>query len=1124
MSLQFIIGGSGSGKSTYAYTQLIEESLRYPQRQFYCIVPEQFTMSTQQKLVSLHPGGGILNIDVLSLTRLAYRIFEETGGESREILEDTGKSMVIQKIVQDLQGRLPYLGSQMHRPGCIDEAKSLISEFMQYEIGTDRLDELIGGAPSDSLLAMKLKDLTLVYESFREYLQDHYVTNEELLEVLLGVLPLSERLKGSVMVFDGFTGFTPVQVDVLRSLLGICRQIRVTVTMDPREPRGAEPRLHQLFYMSHEMIKTLSAAAGDIDEPVILDQAGRFEHAPALAFLEKNLFRYRDRQYPGQQQEIRLFAADHPTDELEQAARRIRSLVRTEGIRFGEIAVITGNMEDYGNIARHVFSRYQIPCFIDEKRNVLQNPFVEWILSALEIVTRNYTYESMFRYLRSGFACLDSQSADHMENYVRALGIRGKKKWTEPWTKPARGMEQEETDILDTGREAVMGELSALALVFTGGRKSIKEYCAALRGFIDGSGAPEKLKEACESFRSSGLKELEKEYSQIYGSVMGLLDKMTAVLGDESVSRSQFCQLIQAGLSQMDIGLIPPGTDQVLVGDMERSRLGEIKVLFFVGVNEGSIPKNPDTGGFLTQMDREYFASRHVPLSPGPRERITISKFYLYLGLTKPSRFLILSYSLSSGSGEPLRPASLVFTLKTLFPELKTEVSRGSELQPELPRPALDDLAAGLARGDECLSDPLFMELYSWYIRHEEYAPAVKSLLEYAGGRRPEDVIGRATAKALYGEISPYSATRLELYSACAMRHFLTYGLRLCERAEYEFRAVDLGNVMHASLERFSMRLRERGRRWADLADEERDTLVDECVEEVCENYANSVLGSSAREHYRITRIRRILRRTVWVLQQQLKNGDFEPDSFELAFEGGRIDRVDISREGNLIYVKIVDYKSGSTEFSLEKVYHGLQLQLVLYMDAAILAEQTKNPGCEVVPAGIFYYRIGDPMLEPKENQTLLEDALISRLKMDGLVHADPEVIHKLDRTVRTLPVSFNQDGSLSKRSAGSIATRQQFEALSRYVKKKIHTSLNEIQEGNCKAAPYRLGREEACTYCGMKEACGFDPKTAAGYFRNLQTMTPEEVFRQMEEIANQDENQDENQDGGQADGGQLDG
>lgn len=681
MSLQFIIGSSGAGKSYFAYERVIRESMEHPERNYYIIVPEQFTMQTQKTLVEMHPGKGILNIDILSFERLAYRVFEETGGDNRKVLEDTGKSMVLQKMVQQHRRELAYLGSQMNKPGYLDEVKSLVSEFMQYDIREENLAEMKEKAKDQPLLEMKLKDVGILYQSFREFLKGHYMTGEEVMDVLLKQLPFSEKLKGAEFLFDGFTGFTPIQVNVLRELLVIADRISVTVTMDEREDAFSPGKPYQLFFMSKQMIRTLAGLTRDLEDPVYLKPSGqsRFAQAPALQFLEKNIFRYRKGVYAEEQQEIKIFTAPSPLEEMREAARRMSELVRTCGYRYGEIAVITGNLEEYARLAAQVFEEADIPYFIDEKHSVMMNPFVEYLRAAMEMAVQGFPYESVFRYLRCGMSEVTREQADKLENYVLALGIRGYKKWSEKWVRVYRGMEAEKIQELNEIREIFAEEVRELAQGFGSGKKTVEEYCRILYEFIQKSNVWQKLKRQERKFKESGDKAMEKEYNQIYGIVMDLLDKMVEILGEETVNRQEFRQLLESGLSQAKVALIPPSIDQVMVGDMERSRLKEIKALFFVGVNEGNIPKSTQTGGILSELDRNFFQEQGVELAPGPKELMNMQRFYLYLNMTKPGEKLILSYSDTNAKGEGISPAYLIGSIRSLYPKLEIEGGAGSD-------------------------------------------------------------------------------------------------------------------------------------------------------------------------------------------------------------------------------------------------------------------------------------------------------------------------------------------------------------------------------------------------------------------------------------------------------------
>lgn len=599
---------------------------------------------------------------------------------------------------------------------------------------------------------------------------------------------------------------------------------------------------------------------------------------------------------------------------------------------------------------------------------------------------------------------------------------------------------------------------------------------------------------------------MEKEYNQIYGIVMDLLDKMVEILGNETVSRQEFRQLLETGLSQAKVALIPPSIDQVMVGDMERSRLKDIKALFFVGVNEGNIPKNTQSGGILSELDRDFFKDQGVELAPGPKELMNMQRFYLYLNLTKPREKLVLSFSDTNAKGEGISPAYLIGSIRALYPKLEiVRVQEGEDgVYPENPEAGLElfleKLARETSREYETLEqvDEVFGELYSWYLKNADYKDTVQKLVQSAFLRKPQDVISQSVAGALYGEVSPYSATRLERFAACAFAHFLQYGMKLTERVEYEFKAMDMGNVMHRALENFAEEVRKKGLNWKELTREQREMIADECLDEIVADYGNTVLKSSARNEYMIERTRRILRRTVWALQKQLEQGEFQPEGFEVTFGGGRIDRVDAMEDPdqNKVYVKVIDYKTGNTSFDLVYLYHGLQLQLMIYLDGALQVEQKKYAGREVVPAGVFYYNIKDPMIQEKIDADLetVSSGIMKELKMNGLVQSDPDIVQKMDSSLSSIPVTFNKDGSFRKNS--SVASREQFAVLGRYVRTKIEKLRSSILAGDAEVSPYELGKKNACTYCPYVSVCGFDRKLPGYEFRRLKNFSDEELWK----------------------------
>ena len=1134
MALQFIIGGSGTGKSYYGYEKIIREAESHPDVLYYVVVPEQFTMQTQKTVVNMSPSKGILNIDVVSFQRLAYRVLQEAGCGGAVLLDDTGKCLILRRLSSMLGDALPYLGRQMKSPGSLDEIKSLISEFMLYDVDSDMLETMEKSAGEKTLLSAKLRDMRRLYSAFREYLSGHYMTGEESMDRLAELLCGYQRLRGSVVLLDGFTGFTPVQVKVLRELLKTASDVYVTVTADAASFLPGKTAKDRLFFMSGVMILTLSSVAEDRGEDVYLrhSEKTRFHSAQALRFLEENLFRYRNRTYEEEQNNIRIFYGTGPVEETEETARRIKRLVRDEGIRYGEIAVITGNLEEYASIIRQEFSEADIPCFIDETHTVLMNPLVEFIRASLFMLDQRFSFESVVRYLRCGISSITREEADRLENYLRGLGIHGMDAWRERWVRVCHGMDPEEAVLLNELRERFLNETEQLYTEMSKGSRTVEEYCRILYEFIVRCRVQEKLKIQEERFHVLKDPAMEREYAQIYGIVMRLLDQMVEILGNERMEREEFTKLLETGLGSAKVALIPPGQDQVMVGDMERTRLKDVKALFFLGVNDGNIPKRTDSGGILTDMDREFFADAGIELAPDPRQQIDMQRFYLYLNLTKPQNYLTLSYVTANSKGEAAAPSYLVRTVQKLFPGIGVESTEkpgaggntGDILTPEAGLKVLIGLLGDRAYRRD---DPLFGELYGWYLRNPGYRQSAVRLAKLSVMTRPGDHISREAARILYGTAAETNATRLELYAACAYAHFLRYALKLKERAEYELTPADLGNLVHQSLQSFSEEIRKQGGSWKSIPDKERDSLIDECLLRTAADYGNTILKSSSRNEAMVERARRILRRTVWALQKQLQNGSFEPEGFEVKYFGGRIDRIDVCEEDDRVFVKVIDYKTGNTSFDLLSVYHGLQLQLVVYMDGAMQTERKKHPGKEVVPAGIYYYPVSDPMISSTGTKTgrdlkdqilqrimsgdaeafhsdILDQEILKELKMSGLAPAEKDILERLDSTLASIPAALTKEGTLAKRGT-SAADRTQFDALSLFVREKIRAFQRQILEGDASLTPYRMKDKTACTYCPYQAACGFDRKIPGCGYREIRKMSDDEIWTEIMKTADQE-------------------
>ena len=1108
MALQFYFGPSGSGKSKRLHQDVLHMAAKDPDCNFLFLVPDQFTMQTQTDLVKESPGGGIMNIDVLSFGRLTHRIFEETGYGRKPVLDDTGKSLVLRKVASSVKEELPVLSGNLNKIGYIHEIKSAISEFKQYGLSVERVGELAEFSKSRGTLYYKLKDLKTLYQAFDTYVAERFITTEDTLALLSRAVHESKIMKNSVVIFDGFTGFTPIQYRLIAELMELSRMVIVSVTLGEGENPYRIMGEQELFYLSKKTVRDLQKWAQKRNvrqaEDVYLGKGGlpRFRESRELAHLEKQLFRYPLKPYEESQKDsipaIQIREAMSPAGEVRGACILIKKLVLEQNYSYRDIAVVTGEPETYGDFFEREAATYDIPVFIDRTRGILLNPFLEYIRSALRIVLQNFSYESVFHYLRSGLADFTMEETDLLENYILATGIKGRKKWGELFTRNA-------TEQINELRARLYGQMTPLLQK----QETASGYVKALYEFIVAGRIQEKLLTFEEQFRADGEEERAKEYAQIYRLVMELLNQIEGLLREETMTLQEFADILDSGFAEIEVGTIPGGVDRVIVGDMERTRLNQVKVLLFLGVNDGNIPRNANKGGIISDIDREFLKDSDIELAPTPRQQMFTQRLYLYMNMTKPSERLYLSYARISSDGKTLRPSYLIDTVKALFPcAYQGNLMEGKESVTErimgkkdaLPYVAeeLRERAQGRAGG---MTDEEFFSLCRIYWEDSAFRGQMEKLLQAAYEHYEHKPLGAMIARMVYGTVLENSVSRLERYAACAYAHFLQYGLNLKEREVFQLENTDLGNIYHEVLEVFSHRLKEHGYTWLDFPKEEGEQLLWEALENCSMQYGETILYSSARYQYMIERMYRILKRTIWALKEQLKSGKFLPEAFEMSFSRvenldavnitlseeekmklrGRIDRLDTCEDEDHIYVKVIDYKSGNKKFDLAAVYYGLQLQLIVYMNVAAEMMKKSHPDKEVVPAALLYYHVNDPMIKSEEELSpeQVNDQLLKELRMNGLVNDSEEVIGLLDGSFATkssiIPVERKSDGSLSARS--SVVKRQDYEVISNYVNQKMHQFGTEILQGNIEVNPCEQGNTESCTYCTFREICAFDGK-----------------------------------------------
>ena len=841
--------------------------------------------------------------------------------------------------------------------------------------------------------------------------------------------------------------------------------------------------------------------------------------------------------------EICVFSALKPMDEVRKVAVEIQKIIQESNdnnsnginnncVRYKNIAVATGDLETYAPLFKRVFAEYGIPYFIDKTFPVLMNPFIEYIRAILDIITENFSYSSVFRYLRSPLNDYNTADIDNIENFVLKHGINGVTSWRADWSKK---YVNEQAIAIEKIRQKVIDDLSIIVDLISDGTKKrrdlptkvVNEINAVIIRLLETHNIENRLLFLYESYSTTDdifKRDRQKEYEKIYGLVISLLERMSELLVDEEITFKEYGELLDAGFDEIRVGVIPTITDYIQIGDITRSRFDNIHTLFIVGANEGVIPKSTSSGGIISDIEKEFLieSTPDIELSPTLREQSFTGQLYLYMLMTKPTNRLYLSYSRISESGDSIRPSYIIKVIKDMFKDIEVERDFEDLKASVYSVPSLFNAIV------ENLREEQAKLLINTFINSKGANESLKNNLiksvnaAFSAHLTGNDSISKAIASVLYGKSIIGSVTRLEQYAKCSFNYFLKYGLSLKEREIFSFEAKDMGTILHAVLEKYANKVNSHGIYFSDVSEGQREIFVREAINECLDDPSMSVLSSSFRHKYMLERIFRISMRSVKVLTEHITAGDFLIKGTEVSFKSednlssitfklsddeimkfsGKIDRLDTYEDDEHIYVKIIDYKSGDKNLNLIEIYRGLSLQLVVYMNAATEL-LNRNSNKEIVPAGILYYHIDDPIVEGliDEDSDSIADKIKKQLKMKGLVNNDENVYSHIDKdfskTSDIIPVIKNVDGTLSKKS--SAIDSEQFDTISKYVNKKILSIGREILDGNIKAEPHSADSidSKACSYCPYTDMCRYNGEKA----EYSDGVNKENVFDMMKEV-----------------------
>jgi len=1105
MALRFILGRSGTGKTQTCISEITQNSKN--NNALIYIVPEQFSLQSEKNLILSSETKTLIKIQVLSFKRLAYHLFSELGGINKKILEDNGKNMLLRKITAQLNNKFLYFKNSSDKQGFIDNLNQTISEFFQYSVTLEKLDNAIEKYKDKENLCFKLKDLRLIYSSYINYIENEYISTDETLDILAEKIEQSSFIDNCEIWIDGFTGFTPQEYNVINKLFKKVKNITVALSINDNKIQYKNLSIYDAFFEQKNTINKLTSIAVQnnvaIEKPNYLKINYRFKNNSELAFLEKYyLYNYPNNKkilYEKDTKSIYVTAAQNKYMEISDISKKIQHLVKDNDYRYNDIAVILGN-EDYRMPIKSIFNQYNIPYFMDSKKDIMSHPLTELIRSSLEIIISNWSYESVFRFLKTGLVPFKEDDVNLLENYVLAYGIKGFRWKLEHWSYGFDETTEFEENHINSLKDKLTEILQPISEFTRNKKYTITEISTKVFNFILSLNVIDTLNIWIDGLNDNDA--LKKEHTQVWKMVTEIFDKMVEILGNEKVTIPEYSKILNAGFSNAKIGIIPPSQDEVIIGDMKRTRLPNIKALFITGVNDGNIPVYRDETGIFSDTEKEAMFSAGVELSPDTKRKIVQDIYLIYSALTKASDKLYLSYYLSELNGTPKRPSSVILKIKSIYANLSTQlIDNNSETYADdfiAAAPAMEKLTKALSEFADTEKEisSLYKDVYNWFRENEVFYSKLQLIKKGIMETNPKDYLLKNSSKKIYSKNIKTTVSRLEKFAKCPFSFFAEYGLKAKERKVYKINAPDMGSLFHNVIEDFSITLKENNINWRELDKNETDKIIDSSVDKIVSKMSTDILLSTSKYKYMVKRVKRIVKRCVWALSQHIKQGLFEPLDYEVGFGireklppivielndnskiilTGKIDRIDILESNGKSYVKILDYKSYDKLYSLQDVYYGLQLQLILYLDAFI-KNGRKIIENELLPGGMFYFKIDDPLIKIEKNITdeKLKQEILKTFNINGLVLNDSAVLSAIDKETDLTKEKLSIRNIKTIKSSTTLANLEQFDALRKYVNKVIKDIGNEMLSGNIKIMPYKQSNKTGCDYCLYSTICNFE-------------------------------------------------
>ena len=880
LGLRLIYGKPGSGKSNFCFSEVAKQIEK--EKKIYIITPEQFSFTAEKKLMDKLSSKAALNAEVVTLSRMAYRVINEIGQGKKAKLSKCGKAMLIYSILNNNKEKLKFLGKSDEN---IDLSIRAIREFKQHRISIENLEQE-EQKQEDKYLKTKLADMKLIYSEFEGKISKEYIEEDDLLEILANNIEKTDIVTDSIIYIDEFAGFTKQEYEIIKKMILLSKQVNITITIDKLE-YAINPDTDIYYSNKQTLTKILNLVEENnfkMEEPVALEKEYRFK-TKELKHLSENIYNIKSTKYAENVENISLFLAKNQYSEIEEIAKQITKLVRKNNMHYRDISIITKNLDSYQSLVKAIFASYDIPVFIDDKKDLDQNIIVKYVLSILEILNKNFANEAVFGYIKLGFCNIENDEIFKLENYCNKWGIK-QSKWKKDFVYGLEDKEKvQEIERLNELRKQIIEPLVNIQNKIRKD-KTAKGIAKSLYEFMLNENIPEKVKAKIEKLEEKQLVELASEYKTSYKIILEILDEIVLIFENDNLTIDKFYKILKIGLKNSELGKIPGTADQVTFGDVDRSRSHKVDVVFIIGLNDGAFPSVNKDEGFFNDQDRDILKQNGIELAKNTIDRLYEDNFNIYKAFTTAEKQIYLSYASSDSEGKSLRPSILINKIKKLYPKLeeKSDVM-GKKYEIINEKITYEELIENIAhaRENEKIEEIWYL-IYNYYKQNQKWKNKLEQDMQALNYTNLPQKIEKENIDKLYGNTLKTSISKLERYRSCPFSYYLQYGLKLKEKEELKIQSFNTGSFMHETIDEFFKKVREENLQLAELEEDDILKIISSIIDENLGQPKNYIFTATAKYKVLVKRLKKIVSKALKYIIQTIIYSDFSIEGTEIEF------------------------------------------------------------------------------------------------------------------------------------------------------------------------------------------------------------------------------------------------